>query len=95
MAQPKREDAWSLSKYERPELQRKYTQGGAANGPVRNLVKAGNLQVSKERQFLHSKLLYTKSTLATRKFKKTKAFARFKSDVWLINLTYVDELAND
>ena len=47
------------------------------------------------RQFLHSKPSYTKFTLATRKFKRMKAFARFKSEIWCIDLAYVDKLAKD
>ena len=43
------EEAGSLSKSERQKLQRLYTQGGAAYGSVRNLVKASNLSASKVR----------------------------------------------
>ena len=46
-----REEAGSLSKSERQKLQRLYTQGGAAYGSVRNLVKPSDLSVSKVRQF--------------------------------------------
>ena len=74
-------------------LQRLYTQGGAAYGSLRNLVKASNLSVSKVRQFLHSKPSYTKFSLATRKFKRMKAFARFKNEIWCTDLAYVDKLA--
>ena len=72
MPKQKREEAGSLSKPECQELQRLYTQGGAACGSVRNLVKASNLSVSKVRQFLHSEPSYTKFTLATRKLKDMK-----------------------
>ena len=78
MPKLKKEEAGSLSKSERQKLQRLYTQGDAAYGSVRNVVKASNLSVSKVRQFLHSKHFYTKFTLATCKFKRMKAFARFK-----------------
>ena len=47
------------------------------------------------RQFLHSKPSYTKFTLATRKFKRMKAFARFKNEIWSMDLAYVDKLAKD
>ena len=40
-----------------------------------------------------SKLSYTKFTLATRKFKRMKAFARFKNDFWCMDLAHVDKLA--
>ena len=94
MSKLKRE-AGSLSKSERQKLQRLYTQGAAAYESVRNLVKASNLPVSKVRQFLHSKPSYTKFTLATRKFKRMKAFARFKNEIWCMDLAYVDKLAKD
>ena len=95
MPKLKREEAGSLSKSESQKLQRLYTQGGAAYGSVRNLVKASNLLVSKVRQFLHSKPSYKKFTLATRKFKRMKAFARFKNEIWCMDLAYVDKLAKD
>ena len=95
MPKVKREEAGSLSKFERQKLQRLYTQGGSAYGSVRNLVKASNLSVSKVRQFLHSKPSYTKFTLATRKFKRMKAFASFKNEIWCMDLPYVDKLAKD
>ena len=95
MPKLKREEAGSLSKFERQKLQRLYTQGGAAFGSVRNLVKASNLPVSKVRQFLHSKPSYTKFTLAARNFKRMKAFARFKNEIWCMDLAYVGKLAED
>ena len=95
MPKLKREEAESLSKSERQKLQRLYTQGGAAYGSLRNLVKASNRPVAKVRQFLHSKPSYTKFALATRKFKRMKAFARFKNEIWCIDLAYVDKLAKD
>ena len=93
MPKLKREEAGSLSKSERQKLQRLYTQGGAAYGSVRNLVKASNLSVSKVRQFLHSKPSFTKITFATSKSKRMKIFARFKNELWCMNLAYVDKLA--
>ena len=95
MPKLKREEAGSFSKSERQKLQRLYTQGGAAYGSVRNLVKASSLSVSKVRQFLHSKPSYTKFTLATRKFKRMKAFARFRNEIWCMDLAYNDKLAKD
>ena len=59
-----------------------------------DLSKASILSVSKVRQLLHSKTLYTKFTLTTRKFKRVKAFARLKIEIWCMDLTFVDELAN-
>ena len=93
MPKLKREEAGSLPKSEPQKLQRLYTQGGAAYGSVRNLVKASNLSVSKGRQFSHSKPFYTKFTLATRNFKRIKASARFKNEIWCMDLAYFDKLA--
>ena len=95
MPKQKIEEAGFLSKYERQKLQRLYTQGAAAYGFVRNLAKASRLPVSKVRQFLHSKDSYTKFTLATRKFKRMRAFARFRVEFWCIDLAYVDKLAKE
>ena len=92
MPKLKRDEAGSFSKSERQKL-KGYTQGGAAYGSVRNLVKASNLSVTKVRQFLHSKPSYTKFTLATRKFRSMKAFVRFKIEFWCMDLAYVDKLA--
>ena len=68
--------------YERQKLQRLYTQGAAAYGSVRNLAKASRLPVSKVRQFLLSKVSYTKFISVTQKFKRIRAFARFKNEIW-------------
>ena len=95
MPKLKREGAGSLSKHERQKLQRLYTQGAAAYGSKRNLAKASRLSVSKVRQFLHSKDSYTKFTLAAQKFKRTRAFARFRNEIWYMDLAYVDKLAKE
>ena len=95
MPRLKREEAGCLSKSKRQKLQRLYTQGDAAYVSVRNLVKATSLSVSKVRQILHSKPSYTKFALATRKFKCMKAFARFKIEIWCMDLAYIDKLAKD
>ena len=95
MPKLKREEAGSLSKSERQKLRRLYTQGGTAYGFVRNLVKASNLTILKVRQFLHSKPSYKKLTLATLELKRKKEFARFKNEIWCLDLVYVDKLAKD
>ena len=46
-------------------------------------------------QFLHSKASYTKFNVATRKFKRMRAFARFKNEIWCMDLAYVDKLAEE
>ena len=76
-------------------MQRLYTQGAAAYGFVCNLAKASRLPVSNVRQFLHSKASYTIFTLATRKLKRMRAFARFENEIWLMDLDYVDKLAKE
>ena len=95
MQQLKKEEDGSLSKYERQKLQRLYTQGAATYSSVHNLAKASRLPVSKVRQFLHSKDFYTKFTLAPRKSKKMRAFARFRNQIWCMNLAYVDKLEKE
>ena len=47
------------------------------------------------RHFLRSKPSYTKYTPATGKFKRKKAFASVKIEIWCLNLAYPDELAKD
>ena len=89
------EEAGSLSKYEPQKLQRLYKQGAADYGSVRNLSKASKLPVSKFRQFFHSKDSYTKFTLTARKFKKMRAFARYRNEIWCMDLAYVDKLAKE
>ena len=95
MPKLKVEEAGSLSKYERQKLQGLYTQAAAAYGSVHNLAKASRLPVSKVRPFLYSEDSYTKFTLAARKFKRMRAFARFKNEIWCMDLAYVDKLATE
>ena len=72
-----------------------YTQGADAYDSVRNLAKASRLPVSKVRQFLYSKASNTKFTLAARNFKRMRAFARFKTEIWCKDLAYVDKMAKE
>ena len=95
MPKSKKEEAESLSKDERQNLQRLYTQGGAFEWFVGNLVKTSNLAVEKVKLFLHSKPSYTKFTFGTRKIKRMKAFARLKNEICWVDLAYIDKLAND
>ena len=74
-------------------MQRLYTQGFAAYASVRNLAKAAELSPSKVEQFLHSQTSYTRLTQATRTFKRMRAFARFKDEIWCMGLAYLDKLA--
>ena len=95
MPRVKKEELAFLSKSERQKLQILYTQGFAAYGSVRNFAKAAKLSRSKVKQFFHSKTSYTRFSQATRKFKRMRAFARFKDEIWCIGLAYVDKLAID
>ena len=95
MPKLKKEEAGSLSKYERQKLQRLYTQVAAAYGSVRNLARTSRLTLSKVRQFLHSKDFFTKFTLAARKFKRMRDFARFRNGIWCMDLAYVDNMAEE
>ena len=60
---------------------------------MRTFVKTSNLPESKVGQFFHSKPTYTEFTLAKRKFKRMKAFARFKNQIGCIDVEYVEKLA--
>ena len=95
MPKLKIEEAGSLSNYERQKLQRLYTQSAVAYGSVRKLSKASRLPVSKVREFLHSKDSFTKFTLAARKIKRWRAFARFRNEIWCMDFAYVDKLAKE
>ena len=66
---------------------------GRHYGSVLNLAKASRLPVSKARQFSQSKNSFTKFTLATRKFKRMRAFAGFRNEFLRMDLAYVDKLA--
>ena len=70
-------------------------QGFAAYGSERNLTKAAEPSPSKVREFLHSKTSYTRFTQATRKFRRMRAFARVKNEIWCMDLAFVDKLAKD
>ena len=94
-AKAKERGSWVPFKYELQKLQRLYRQGSAAYGSVRNLAKASRLPASKVRQFLHSKDSYTKFTLAARKFKRMRSFARLRNEIWCMDLAYVDKLAKE
>ena len=47
------------------------------------------------RHFLYSKAFYTKFTLAARKFKRMRAFARFRNEYWCMDLAYVEKMAKE
>ena len=95
MPKLKIEEAGSFSKYERQKVQRLYKQGAAGYGSVQNLAKASRLPLSKVRDFLPSKVSYPKFTLAARKFRRMRAFARLRNESWCMDLAYVDKLAKE
>ena len=95
MPRVKKEGIGSLSKSERQKLRGLYTQRFGAYGSVLNLAKAAKLSPLKVREFLHSKTSYTRFKQATRKFKRMRAFARLKNEIWCMDLAYVDNLAKD
>ena len=95
MPKLKIEEAGFLSNYELQKLQRLYTQGAAAHGFVRNLAKGSRLPVSKVRQSSRSKDSFTKLILATRKFKRMRAFARIRNEICCMDFAYVDKLAKE
>jgi len=81
MPRVKKEELGSVSKSEGKKLERLYTQGFAAYGSARNLAKAAKLSPSKVRVFLNSNTSCTRLTQAKRKFKRMRAFARFKGEI--------------
>ena len=95
MPKKKREGAGFLSRSEKQKLQKLYSEGPAAYGSVKNLTKASKLPVSKVQYFFHSKSSYTRFNQATRKFRRMRAFARFKNEIWCMDLAFVDKLARD
>ena len=95
MPRVKKEKLGSLSKSERQKLQRLYTQELAAYDSVRILAKAAKLSASNVSEFLQSESSYTRFTQETRNFKGMRAFARFKDQTWVMDLSYVDKLAKN
>ena len=93
MRRLEKEEIRFLSRFEQHKLHHFYMQMFAASGLVCNLVKAAKLSPTKVIDFLHSKSSYTRFTQATRKFKRIRAFARFKLEIWCMDLAYGDKLA--
>ena len=85
------EEPGSVSISERQKLQWLYTQGVAAYGSVRNLVKASNLV----RHVLHSKPPYIKIALAKHKIKRLNAFAGYKIENQFMTLPNIQKVAKD
>ena len=68
-----------------------FTQGGATSGCVGYFVEAGNLPVYKKNSFCIPRLPLQNLIWPTF-FQDKKALARFKKDIWCIELADVDEL---
>ncbi len=84
-----------ISESERRLLQGLYTNGPAAFGSIKSLVKASGLSVKKVKEFLHSNNAYTKHHVAVRKFERQRVYPRFVNDIWCGDLAQVDKLASD
>ena len=59
------------------------------------MAKTSREPLSNMIQFLHSKFCYTKFSLATQKFKRIRAFARFRKKILCMDLAYVDKLTKE
>ena len=57
--------------------------------------KLAGYQYQRLDSFYIQRILKTKCTLAARKFKRMRAFARFRNEIWCMDLTYVDKLAKE
>ena len=68
--------------------------GGVTFEFVESLMKTSSQPVSKLRQFMHSKPSYPIFTLALCNFKRIKAIAIFKNEVWCL-VVFVDKLRKD
>ena len=84
-----------LSRSEKQKQQKLYCECPAAYSSVKNSTKASKLPVSKVQYFHLSKSSYTRFNQETRKFRRMRAFARFKNEIWCMDLPFVDKLAKD
>ena len=57
--------------------------------------KLADYQCQSLDSFYIQKILFTKFTLAARKIKRMRAFARFRNEIWCMDLAYVDKLAKE
>ena len=93
MPKAKNEEAGSLSKSERAKLQRLYREGKAANCSVKNIQKASGLPNLKVYVFSCRKNSYTKFRQAIRHFKRLPAFLKSISEIWCLDLAFMDKLS--
>ena len=91
----KTEETRFRSKNEPRKLQKLYSEGGAAYSSVQILVKTRKSPTSKVRQFVPSKTSWTKFFWPTSKFRRKEPFARFRNEIWCMDLAFVDQLARD
>ena len=68
------------------------TQGGAAYGPMRNLIKTSNVLVYILKHSLRSEPAFTQFTVVARKIVTLRAIARFKDELWCVNMAYDDKI---
>ena len=62
---------------------------------MRIWAKAAKRSPSMVTGFLHSKTSYIRLTQATGKFRRMRTFAKFKDEVWCVDLAYVGKVAKD
>ena len=84
----------SLSKSEKVRLNRLCSRGRAAYGFIQNLSKASGLSKKKVEQFLQTKTSYTKFGPPIRCFRRLQAFSKYISEIWCMDLAFVDKLAS-
>ena len=89
---PKTKEAVSDSEKERKKPKRLYIQRGAVYESLHNFEIASNLPVSKVGHFFPSKI-FKKFTLTTRNFKRKKAPAQFRIEIYCMNMACNDKLA--
>ena len=94
MSKAKTEGARFLSKSEKTKLQRLYRDGKAAYESIKNLQKASGLSKKKVAYFQHSKDSYTKFRHARQHFKRLPAFAKRISEIWCLDLAFMNKLSD-
>ena len=67
----------SFSKFEKERLNRLYSRGRAAHGPIQNLSIASGISKKKVEQFLLTKTSYTMFGPPIRRFRELQAFSKY------------------
>ena len=95
MPKKKRKGAGFFSTSELQKLQKLHSEGSEARGSVKNFTKASKLPVSNKQNCFKPKSSITRFDQPTRKFRRLRAFARFKNKILCMRLAFVDKLATD